>query len=178
MLYGLAFRAAGFAQIGGQIGGSSLGASVEARADFHLDGKFIAYISLDRPSDTLFYGAIAFSCTISFRVRIWLEIDVWLATIHLEISFTLSLSLSIALEVALGPGVLGARGVATIAVSAFGRTLSLSVGFAVNADQLDSARARVERFLALDLTAAVSRSSNGPQSAGCAAGATQGRKQG
>jgi hypothetical protein len=88
-------------------------------------------------------------------VRIWLEIDVWLATLHLEVGFTLSLCLSLALEVALGPSVLGARGVATIAVSAFGRTLSLSVGFSVDAGQLDYARARVERFLALGLTAAV-----------------------
>lgn len=155
LLYGIAFRAQGFAQFGGSIGGDSLGASVEARADFSLDGKFIAYVSLDRASDTLFYGSLAFACTVLFRVRFWLRFKVGFIKVSLSISFSVSLSISIALEAAVGPDILAGRGSARIAVSAFGRTLSLGVGFGFNEGRLEEARARVARFLSLGLAASV-----------------------
>jgi hypothetical protein len=155
LLFGLAFRANGHAQLGGSIGGSSLGASVYARADFQISAKFIAYLSLKSSGDTLFYGSLDFSVTVAFQVRIWLEFSVWRATIHLEVSFSTSLTVTLAIEVAAGVGMLAGRGAATVSVSAFGRTLGLSAGFGFHEGDLVGARARVERFLALGLAASV-----------------------
>jgi len=155
LLYGVAFRATGFAQFGGQVGGKSLGASVKARADFSLDAKLISYVSLTRPGDSLFYGSLAFACTVNFEVCIWLEIDLMFDTLRLDASFCASFSLSVALEAAIGPNVFAGRAAVSISVGAFGRSLTLSAGFGINEGALDGVRARVSRFLALGLTAAV-----------------------
>ncbi len=155
MLYGIAFRARGFAQFGGQIGGRSFGASAVARADFSIDAKFIAYISVKRFSDTLFYGSIAFDISISLQVRIWLEFSVGFTDIHLEVGFSVSLTISIALEAAATPSSIAARGSASVGVGAFGRHIRLGIAFAVNPGRLDEARARVERFMQLGLTVAM-----------------------
>jgi hypothetical protein len=155
MLYGIAFRARGYAQFGGQVGGRSFGASVAARADFSIDAKFIAYISVKRFSDTLFYGSIAFDVSISLQVRIWLEFSVGFTDIHLEVGFSVSLTISIALEAAATPSSIAARGSASVAVGAFGRHVRLGIAFAINPGRLDEARARVERFMQLGLTVAM-----------------------
>ncbi|WP_316189801.1 hypothetical protein [Bradyrhizobium sp. SZCCHNS1054] len=155
MLYGIAFRAKGYAQFGGQVGGRSFGASAVARADFSIDAKFIAYISVKRFSDTLFYGSISFDVSISLQVRIWLEFSVGFTDIHLEVGFSVSLTISIALEAAAEPAALAARGSASVAVGAFGRHVRLGISFAINPGRLDEARARVERFMQLGLTASM-----------------------
>lgn len=154
-LYGIAFRAKGFAQIGGSVGGRSFGASVVARADFSIDAKFIAYLSLKRFNDTLFYGALAFDVSISLQVRAWLEFSVGPVDVRLEVGFSMSLTLSIALEVAVSPERLGGRACASVGVGAFGRTIRLGVGFGFNEKMLESARSRTERFLSLGLTVAM-----------------------
>ncbi|BAM89471.1 hypothetical protein S58_34780 [Bradyrhizobium oligotrophicum S58] len=155
MLYGIAFRANGYAQFGGQVGGRSFGASVVARADFSISAKFIAYISVKRFSDTLFYGSIAFDISLSLQVRIWLEFSVGFTDIHLEVGFSVSLTISIALEAAATPNSIAARGSASVGVGAFGRHIRLGIAFAVNPGRLDEARARVERFMQLGLTVAM-----------------------
>ncbi|UVK55362.1 hypothetical protein DBIPINDM_001870 [Mesorhizobium sp. AR02] len=154
ILYGIAFRAKGFAQIGGSIGGRSFGASIVARADFSIDAKFIAYLSIKRFSDTLFYGSLAFDVSISLQVRVWLEFSVGFTDIHLEVGFSLSLTISIALEVAVSPNSLAGRASASVGVGAFGRSVRLGIGFGFNESALNTARSRVERFLSLGLTVA------------------------
>lgn len=155
LLYGIALRARGFAEFGGSVGGSSLGASALARADFSLDAKFIAYLSLERASDTLFYGCLAFSCNLSFEIKFWVEIDIGFDSIRLSASFSQSFAISAAVEVAIGPSVLAGRAAVAISIGAFGRSLTLSVGFGFNEGDLVATRRKVERFLALGLTAAV-----------------------
>ncbi|WOE82414.1 hypothetical protein RZO07_14705 [Pseudomonas protegens] len=155
LLYGIALRARGFAEFGGSVGGSSLGASALARADFSLDAKFIAYLSLERASDTLFYGCLAFSCNLSFEIKFWVEIDIGFDSIRLSASYSQSFAISAAVEVAIGPNVLAGRAAVAISVGAFGRSLTLSVGFGFNEGDLVETRRKVERFLALGLTAAV-----------------------
>ncbi|NUU41567.1 hypothetical protein [Tardiphaga robiniae] len=154
-LYGIAFRARGYAQFGGKVGGRSFGASVVARADFSIAAKYIAYISIKRFSETLFYGSIAFDISLSLQVRVWLEFSVGLTDIHLEVGFSVSLTISIALEAAATPDSIAARGSASVAVGAFGRHIRLGIGFAINPGRLDEARARVERFMQLGLTVAM-----------------------
>ncbi|KNH29493.1 hypothetical protein ACS77_02090 [Pseudomonas syringae] len=155
LLYGIAIRARGFAQFGGSVGGSSLGASALARADFSLDAKFIAYLSLERASDTLFYGCLSFSCNLSFEIKFWVEIDIGFDSIRLSASFSQSFAISAAVELAIGPSVLAGRAAVAISIGAFGRSLTLSVGFGFNEGELVDVRRKVERFLALGLTSAV-----------------------
>lgn len=154
ILYGIAFRARGFAQIGGSVGGRSFGASVIARADFSVDAKFIAYLALNRFSETLFYGSLALDVSISLQVRVWLEFSIGIKDIHLEIGFSLALTISVAIEVAVSPREIGGRASASVGIGAFGRSIRLGIGFGFNEGALATARSRVERFLALGLTVA------------------------
>lgn len=154
ILWGIAFKAVGHAHFSGEVGGRSFGASAAARADFTIDAKFIAYVSVKRPGDTLFYGSLAFDLSIGLEVRIWLEFSVGFTDVHLEAGFSVSLTISLALEVAVWLGNVAGRGSASVAVGAFGRHLRLGVGFAFNASDLDRARAQVQRFLQLGLTVA------------------------
>ena len=154
VLYGIAFRARGYAVIKGEVGGRSFGASAEARADFSLDAKMIAYVSLRRFSESMFYGSLAFDVSIALHVRIWLNIDAKFFSIHLSVQFALSLTISVGLEVAVWTDSLAARGSVSVAVGAFGRHVRLAIGLSINGDKLVDARARVERFLQLGLTVA------------------------
>ncbi|MCC8968924.1 hypothetical protein [Bradyrhizobium brasilense] len=155
VLQGVAFRASGFAQFGGSVGGGSLGASVYARADFAIDAKFISYISLKRLDETLFYGSLAFSITLRVSVRVWLDLGSGPFHIHLEVGFSASFCLTVALELAASPRGLAGRGAAHLSVSAFGRSLGLGIGFGFNEGMLQDARSRVDRFLSLGLASSV-----------------------
>lgn len=151
MLYGVAFRGAGHAQIGGRIGGDSFGASAVARAEFEIDGKFIAYIPVGNPKNTLFYGAISFSNTLSISIDVWLRIKIFGGSISFSLHLSFSQTISVALELAASPGALGGRGSATLSFSAFGRTARLPANFAFNTGELEQARQQVERFLTIGL---------------------------
>ena len=155
MLYGAALRAKGYAQFRGDFGGRNFGASAHARADFSLDAKFIAYISVRERSKTLFYGVLRLDVSIEFSVRVWLVIPLPFDNeIKLEAGFSASLSISFAVELAAQPAnpYLGGRANASLQVSALGRTLSIGVGFDFNKDFLADARERAARFLELGLT--------------------------
>lgn len=163
LLYGIAFRGRGFAQLGGQVGGHSFGASAVARTDLSLQAKFIAYIPALEPKQTLFYGAIDFSVTLSVSVRVWLRIKIFGHKISFEIGFSFSRTLTLAIELAISPEDVGGRATASMAISAFGRTLQLGVSFGFNEDALERARLKVERFLAIGLDAAAPEPANGLQ---------------
>ncbi len=127
----------------------------EARADFSLDAKFIAYLSVAYPSETFFYGALQLDLTLIFRVRVWVSFEIFRHEIRLEACFSLSLTISIAVELvaAARSPALGGRLTASICVGAFGRSLRLGVGLSFNNDLIADTRARVARFMQLGLTA-------------------------
>jgi hypothetical protein len=151
MLYGYALKAVGFAQIGANTGGS-FGAAAFARADFSIEGKLLSYLSTRAPGETMFYGYFRFDVYVSVSVRVWLEFSVFGGTVHLEIGFNLGLTLAMGVELALlvNQG-LGVRAYTSVMIKAFGRTLSLGVTLQVGGNVLDTARARVDRFLSLGL---------------------------
>ncbi len=151
MLYGVAFRGSGYAQIGGKIGSDSFGASAVARADFQIDGKFIAYIPVANPKNTLFYGAISFSTTLSIRIDVWLRIKIFGGSISFSVHLSFSQTLTLALELAASPAELGGRGAASLSFSAFGRTARVGASFAFNEGKLEEARQQVQRFLTIGL---------------------------
>jgi hypothetical protein len=155
ILYGYALRARGFAQIGYNTGGS-FGAAVFARADFAIEGKLLSYLSARAPGETMFYGSFRMDVHVSVSVRVWLEFSAFGGTVHLETGYTLGVTLALAVEVALllNQG-LGVRAKASLGLQAFGRSLSLGIELQIGSGVLETARARVERFLTLGLGTSV-----------------------
>jgi hypothetical protein len=146
VLYGLAFRARGFAKFDYSTGGS-FGAAISARAEFALGAKLIAYLSTNM-SESMFYGVITLDVTVVFAVRMWLKTK-WF---KLSTSFSQSLTIHVGIELLLESSHLAARIEASVSVGAFGRTLSVGIGFTLgDIARLDMARLRVERFLSLGL---------------------------
>ncbi len=150
ILNGIAFAARGHVKVGGR-GGGSVGASAEATAEFSLDSKFIAYISAQRPVESLFYGRIQLAISLEFSIRFWVDLQFFKA----EASWSERVDVEVDLEVAIGPRGLGAHARASISIRRFGRGLRLGVSVGMNEGMLNSARARVERFMALGLGATV-----------------------
>ena len=96
----------------------------------------------------MFYGVITLDITLEFSVRMWLTTK-WFS---LSIGFSRSITIHIGVELLVQPDGLAARIEASVAVGAFGRTLSVGVGFTLgDGGRLANARARVERFLSLGL---------------------------
>lgn len=154
LLYGIALRARGIAQIGGKVGGSSLGASARGEVKFYINAKLIAFIATRPVSDTFFYGAIRIDASVRFSVRVWLQFKIFRKKIRLSAGFSVHLTLMVAVSVVVMPTEgIGGRAKARLGVSAFGRTLTVGVGFSFNDNQLNTARARVRRFMSLGLGA-------------------------
>ncbi|UPJ59729.1 hypothetical protein [Bradyrhizobium sp. 192] len=146
VLYGLAFRARGFAAFAYDTGGD-FGAAITARANFALGAKLIAYLSANI-SESMFYGVITLDLSLEFSVRMWLRTK-WFS---LSCGFSRSITIHIGVELLIEPGGLAARIEASVSVGAFGRNLSLGIGFSLGSSgRLAEARVRVERFLALGL---------------------------
>jgi|GEM_PF-2516790 len=152
LLTGVAFRGSGHVQFKGRVGNNSLGASALARADFAIEAKFISYLSLRSPGDSMFYGSMQLDITVRVEVEVWLRFKVFGGTISLGAGFSLSLSLSVGLElvILLDSGI-GGRAHVAIGVQAFGRSLSVGIGVSFNDDLLSLARARVARYMELGL---------------------------
>lgn len=128
--------------------GISLSASVYAA----FIARIIGYLDSRNAANSLYYSLFSLQVCVEFRVCAWLEIDAWLCKITIHASFSFSLQIDVVAELALlGDGQVGARVRATIAVSVFGRSLGLSVGLAIGPGLVDSAAARVGRFMNLGL---------------------------
>ncbi|UVC07984.1 hypothetical protein IHQ71_22860 [Rhizobium sp. TH2] len=152
LLTGIAFKAIGKVHLEGRIGSDSFGAAAVAHADFALEARVISYLSLRRFGDSFYYGFFRFDATLGIRVEAWISFRVFGHRIRIAVGFSLHLSVSVALEgVITGEGRLGGRAFASIGISAFGRSLSLGIGFAFNDGELEKARARVVRFMTLGL---------------------------
>ncbi|WP_378944050.1 hypothetical protein [Mesorhizobium sp. ANAO-SY3R2] len=146
ILYGLAFRARGHIRFAYDTGGD-FGASVSAEAKIALGAKLIAYLAAN-VSDSMFYGVIKLDITVEFSVRAWMKSE-WFS---LSAGFSQSITIHVGVELLVEPNGIAGRVEASVAVGAFGRTLSLGIGFTLgDSRRLDSARARVERFLSLGL---------------------------
>ncbi len=146
VLYGLAFRARGFAKFADDTG-SDFGAAITAHADFALGAKLISYLSSDI-AQSMFYGVILLDVTLEFSVQIWLRKE-WCC---LSTEFSSSLTIHVGIELLFEPKGIAGHVEASVTVSAFGRSLSLGIGFDLgDSGRLNDARARVERFLSLGL---------------------------
>lgn len=150
ILHGLAFAARGHARIGGRVGGS-IGASAQAVVTFAIDSKFIAFVSVARPAESLFYGRMRLALSVKFSISFWVDLRFFSASA----SWSERIDLEIDLELAVGPRGLGGHARASLSLRRFGRGLRLGVSLGFNQGMLGNARARVERFMTLGLGATV-----------------------
>lgn len=147
LLYGIAFRAKGRLRFAGEVGGD-FGASASAEAAFAVGAKLIAYVG-SAVAESMFYGQITLDLTVTFSVQVWLKTK-WFSA---SAGFSASLTVHVSAEIVFTPAGLGADVQASVEVGAFGRSLSIGVGFSFGAGRLAEARARVARFMALGLGA-------------------------
>ncbi|MEH6435861.1 hypothetical protein [Massilia sp. DD77] len=146
LLYGLAFRARGHIKFEASTGGD-FGASVSAVASIALAAKFIAYLAADT-SKALLYGAVSLDITIDFSVSVWIDTDFFSDSLD----FTASFTIHVAAELAITSDGVSGRIEASVSVGAFGRSLSLGIGFDIGSRvELEDARRRSERFMSLGL---------------------------
>jgi hypothetical protein len=139
--------------ISGQVGGDSFGAAASADLQAHVAAKLIAVLGIRDFSDTMFYGYISIDIGIGFRVEAWLRFKAFGHTISLSVGFSFSLQISVAAELVIDTRGVGAQVTCYVSIQAFGRGLSVRVGLTVNNSQLEWARRRVQRYMALGLTA-------------------------
>ena len=136
----------------GRLDAGVVGISISASVYAALVARIIGYLDSRSASNSLYYSLFSLQVSVRFQVSAWLEIDAWLCKITIHASFSFSLQIDVVAELAIqGDGQVGARMRATIAVSVFGRSLGLSVGLAMSPGLVDSASARVGRFMNLGL---------------------------
>jgi len=152
LLWGYNIEADAFFRFGGSADAGWIGVCAEATLTASLVARVLCYLSW-RIQGSLIYGLIALDAALDVAVRAWMEVDLGITSFTIRIGFSVSLQLSAAVEIAISPEGVGARVHARVAISAFGCTLSISVGFTVGGGQLEEARARVQRFLAMSIGA-------------------------
>ncbi len=152
LLWGYNIEAEAFFRFGGSLQIGPVGIAGEASLDAHLVARVICYLSW-RIKGSLVYGLIALDASLAISIRAWMEVDLGFKKFTIRISFSRSLQLSASVEVVISTEGVGAQVHARVAISAFGCTLSVSIGFTLGASQLAEARARVQRFMAMSITA-------------------------
>ncbi|OYT88699.1 MAG: hypothetical protein CFE43_21170 [Burkholderiales bacterium PBB3] len=152
LLWGYNIEADAYFRFGGQFQAGPVGVCAEATLTAQFVARVLCYLSW-RFSGSLVYGLIALDATLAVSFRAWMEVDLGFTSFTIRIGFSRTLQLSAAVEIALSPEGVGARVAARVAVSVFGCTLSVSVGFTIGKGQLEEARARVQRFMAMSITA-------------------------
>ncbi|MEL7115742.1 MAG: hypothetical protein AAGP08_09140, partial [Pseudomonadota bacterium] len=151
MLYGMAFSAEGLVRFEGKVGNDNFGAAALATAEFSLQAKILSFLSLQRFSDSMFYGHLRFDLTLTVSISVWISFKIFRKRIRLSAGFSLHFAVSIGLEAVITPRALGGRAHVAVGIRAFGRTLSVGIGLSFNDGALNVARARVARFMTLGL---------------------------
>ncbi|MCK6375910.1 MAG: hypothetical protein L6Q69_17685, partial [Zoogloea sp.] len=151
LLWGYNIEADAWLAFGGSTGGS-IGVAVEASLQARFVARLIAHLSW-RFKGSMVYGLVALDASLAFSVRAWMKVDLGFTSFTLRIGFSYTVQFSAAIELAITTEGVGGRANARIAVPVFGCTLSVGVGFAFNDRLLDDARRRVQRFMAMSITA-------------------------
>lgn len=152
LLWAYNLEADAYFHFSGEYQAGAIGVCAEATLTANLIARVLCYLSW-RFNGSLVYGLFALDARLDVAFRAWMKIDLGLTSYTLRIGFRVTLQFSAAIEIAISTEGVGARVNARVAVSVFGCTLSVSVGFTIGQGQLDEARARVQRFLAMSITA-------------------------
>ncbi|MGN7873632.1 hypothetical protein ACTJKJ_08710 [Roseateles sp. 22389] len=152
LLAGLNLEGQVSSELSGRLDAGVVGISVQASLYASLVARIIGHLDSRSAAASLYYSLFALQVRLRFQVSAWLEIKAWMCKITIRASFSFSLQIDLMAELAIqGDLRMGTRMRATIAVSVFGRSLGLSVGLAVTPGLVDSAAARVGRFMNLSL---------------------------
>ncbi|HYG34740.1 MAG TPA: hypothetical protein VEC99_08155, partial [Clostridia bacterium] len=151
VLWGYNIQADAWLQFGGSSGGS-VGVEVYGSLQARFVARLLAWLSW-QVQGSMVYGLVSLDASLAFKVRAWMEVDLGFDSFTIETSFSFEIQFTAAVELAITTQGVGARVQARIAINAFGCTLGVGVGFAFGDRQLDDARARVQRFLSMSLTA-------------------------
>ncbi|MEJ8859720.1 hypothetical protein WKW79_34545 [Variovorax robiniae] len=151
LLWGYNIEADAWLRFGGSVG-SDIGVAAEASMQARFIARLIAYLSW-RFQGSLVYGLVSLDATLAFSVRAWMKVNLRFTSFTIRIGFSFSVHFSAAIEMAIATDGVGARAHARISVSAFGCSLGVFIGFSFNDGALESARARVQRFMAMSITA-------------------------
>lgn len=152
LLWGYNVEADAFFRFGGEVQIGPVGVCAQATLTAKLVARVLCYLTW-RVTGSLIYGLVALDAHLEVNFRAWLEVDLEFTSFTIDIGFSQTLQFSATVELAISTEGVGARVDARVAVSVFGCTLSVSVGFTIGSGQLDDARARVQRFLAMSITA-------------------------
>ncbi|MES2759305.1 MAG: hypothetical protein V4693_18185 [Pseudomonadota bacterium] len=152
LLWGYNIEADAYFRFGGALQIGPVGVCAEATLTANLVARVLCYLTW-RVTGSLIYGLVALDAQLAVSFRAWLEVDLGFTSFTIRIGFSRTLQFSAAVELAISTEGVGARVHARVAISVFGCTLSVSVGFVIGQGQLDEARARVQRFLAMSITA-------------------------
>jgi hypothetical protein len=151
LLFGYNIGAEAFIRFEGRAGGS-IGVALVAELNARFVARVIAFLS-SRFRGSLVYGLVSLDARLTFSVEAWMDVDLGFTSFTLRIGFSFSVQFTAAIELAISDEGMGGRVDARIAVQVFGCSLGVGIGFSFNDRQLDAARARVQRFLALSITA-------------------------
>lgn len=151
LLWAYNIEAQGFFRFGGQAQIGPVGVKALAVLDVRFIARILAFLSW-RFSGSMMYGLISLDATLNVSFSAWMKVNLGFTSFTLRIGFERSLQLSAAVEAVISPEGMGARVDARVAISVFGRNLSVSIGFDLNPGRLAEARARVQRFLAMSIT--------------------------
>jgi hypothetical protein len=148
LLWAYNIEADAYFEFGGQASFGPLSLRARATLDVRLVARMVCYLARSL-GESLFYGLISLHATLTVQVEASLRVFRWTRSV----GFSVQLQLSAAVELALSPQGIGARVDARVAIQVFGRTLGIGIGFSFNDGQLDQARSKVQRFMALSITA-------------------------
>ncbi|SCX87807.1 hypothetical protein [Nitrosospira sp. Nsp13] len=151
LLWGYNIESDAWLQFGGSAGGS-IGLAVEGTLQARFVARLIAWLSW-QVSGSLVYGLVSLDATLAFSVRAWMEVDLGFTSFTINISFSFLIQFSAAIELAITTEGLGGRVNARLAISVFGCTMGVGIGFSFNDGLLEQSRARVQRFMAMSITA-------------------------
>lgn len=152
LLWGYNIESDAWLQFGGSVGGGSLGLAVEGTLQARFVARLIAWLSW-QVSGSMVYGLVSLDATLNFSVRAWMEVDLGFTSFTIDISFSFLIQFSAAIELAITTEGLGGRVNARLAISVFGCTMGVGIGFSFNDGLLEQSRARVQRFMAMSITA-------------------------
>lgn len=151
LLFGYNIGADAFIRFEGRAGGS-IGVALVAELKARFVARVLAFIAANF-RDSLVYGLVSLDARLTFSVEAWMDVDLGFTSFTIRIGFSFSVQFTASIELAISPAGVGGRVEARISVQVFGCSLGVGIGFAFNQGRLDEARARVQRFLAMSITA-------------------------
>ena len=154
---GNSFMARASLEIGASIDLGFVGAEVKALARVGFGARYIGVLPVKSPLDFAFYGAIGLEARLDLSFSFWigLTINLGFKKIKIRKDFRLSAAIDFTagLEIGIRKSGAGVRGQGTLALSAMGHRLELSVNLSLGEEHVQWALERTQQYLQMGLEA-------------------------